>query len=90
MADARDARAAELLNGAEILGGLRPPRTPLRCAPLGADTRVLRTQRLPRRGFRSSRAPLEAHRSDIDHWFTVEDVLNSDDVRQQIFELLAI
>ncbi len=33
---------------------------------------------------------LEAHRSDIDHWFAVEDVLNNDDVRQQLFELLGI
>jgi hypothetical protein len=33
---------------------------------------------------------LEAHRGDIDHWFTVEDVFNSDDVRQQIFALLGI
>jgi hypothetical protein len=37
-----------------------------------------------------ARQELEAHRSDIDHWFTVEDVLNSDDVRRQIFELLGI
>jgi hypothetical protein len=33
---------------------------------------------------------LEAHRSDIDHWFAVEDVLNNDDVRQQVFKLLGI
>jgi hypothetical protein len=33
---------------------------------------------------------LAAHRSDIDHWFTVEGVLNMDDVRQQIFDLLGI
>lgn len=33
---------------------------------------------------------LETHRNDIDHWFTVEDVLNDDAVRQHIFELLGI
>jgi hypothetical protein len=33
---------------------------------------------------------LESHRADIDHWFTIEDVLNRDDMRQEIFELLAI
>jgi hypothetical protein len=33
---------------------------------------------------------LEAHRNDIDHWFTIEDVLNRDDVRQEIFEVLNI
>ena len=33
---------------------------------------------------------LAAHQSDIDHWFTVEDVLNRDDVKREIFEVLAI
>lgn len=33
---------------------------------------------------------LESHRADIDHWFTIEDVLNRDDVRQEIFKLLGI
>ncbi|MDY7075806.1 MAG: hypothetical protein SXV54_02670 [Chloroflexota bacterium] len=33
---------------------------------------------------------LEAHQSDIDHWFTVEDVLNGNDVRREIFEVLGI
>ncbi|HET91277.1 MAG TPA: XcyI family restriction endonuclease [Chloroflexi bacterium] len=33
---------------------------------------------------------LAAHRSDIDHWFAVEDMLNREDARQQIFELLGI
>ena len=33
---------------------------------------------------------LAAHRSDIDHWFTVEDVLNIDDVRREVFEVLGI
>lgn len=33
---------------------------------------------------------LEAHQNDIDHWFMVEDVLNSDDVRHEIFEVLGI
>ena len=33
---------------------------------------------------------LAAHQSDIDHWFMVEDVLNSDDVRREIFEVLGI
>jgi hypothetical protein len=37
-----------------------------------------------------ARQELETHRGDIDHWFTVEDVLNSDDVRQRIFELLSL
>ena len=33
---------------------------------------------------------LEAHQSDIDRWFMVEDVLNSNDVRREIFEVLGI
>lgn len=33
---------------------------------------------------------LTAHRNAIDYWFAVEDVLNRDDVRQQIFKLLGI
>ena len=33
---------------------------------------------------------LAAHQSDIDHWFMVEDVLNSDDVRREIFEVFGI
>ncbi len=33
---------------------------------------------------------LESHRNDIDHWFTIEDVLNRDDVRREIFEVLNI
>lgn len=33
---------------------------------------------------------LESHRADIDHWFTIEDVLNRDDTRQEIFKLLGI
>ena len=37
-----------------------------------------------------ARQELAVHRSDIDHWFTVEDVLNSDDVRREVFEVLGI
>jgi hypothetical protein len=37
-----------------------------------------------------ARQELAAHQSDIDHWFMVEDVLNSDDVRREIFEVLGI
>ena len=33
---------------------------------------------------------LESHQADIDHWFTIEDVLNRDDTRQEIFKLLGI
>ncbi|MEA3345285.1 MAG: hypothetical protein U9Q78_03435 [Chloroflexota bacterium] len=33
---------------------------------------------------------LESHRKGIDYWFTIEDVLNRDDVRQEIFEVLNI
>jgi len=33
---------------------------------------------------------LESHQSDIDYWFTIEDVLNRDDIRQEIFRLLNI
>jgi hypothetical protein len=33
---------------------------------------------------------LKTHRIDIDLWFTVEDVLNDADARQQIFDLLGI
>ncbi|MFQ5342129.1 MAG: hypothetical protein ACE5F6_11345 [Anaerolineae bacterium] len=33
---------------------------------------------------------LAVHQSDIDHWFMVEDVLNSDDVRREIFKVLGI
>jgi len=33
---------------------------------------------------------LESHRKDIDHWFTIEDVLNHADKRQEIFNLLDI
>jgi hypothetical protein len=33
---------------------------------------------------------LEAHQSDIDHWFMVEGVLNSDDVRREIFKVFGI
>lgn len=33
---------------------------------------------------------LEAHRADIDRWFTIEDVLNRDETRQEIFKLLGI
>jgi len=33
---------------------------------------------------------LAAHQSDIDCWFMVEDVLNNDDVRREIFEVLGI
>jgi hypothetical protein len=37
-----------------------------------------------------ARQELDAHRSEIDYWFTLEDVLNRDAIRQRIFELLAI
>ena len=33
---------------------------------------------------------LEGHRNDIDYWLTIEDVLNRDDVRQELFSLLEI
>ena len=33
---------------------------------------------------------LEAHRNDIDYWVTIEDVLNRDEVRQQLFKQLGI
>lgn len=33
---------------------------------------------------------LYAHQSDIDHWFTVEGVLNKADVRERVFEILDI
>jgi len=33
---------------------------------------------------------LKSHRNDIDYWFTIEDVLNRDDIRQEIFKLLGI
>lgn len=33
---------------------------------------------------------LEAHRNDIDYWLTIEDVLNRDEVRQQLFKQLGI
>ena len=33
---------------------------------------------------------LESHLNDIDCWLTIEDVLNRDDVRQGIFEVLNI
>lgn len=37
-----------------------------------------------------ARQQLDVHRSEIDYWFTLEDVLNRDAIRQRIFELLAI
>ena len=33
---------------------------------------------------------LEAHRGEIDHWFTIEDVLNDSEKRGQLFSLLRI
>lgn len=33
---------------------------------------------------------LEAHRNDIDHWFAVEDILNRDELKQELFEILGI
>jgi hypothetical protein len=33
---------------------------------------------------------LAAHRKDIDYWLTIEDVLNSDEVRQELFKHLSI
>lgn len=33
---------------------------------------------------------LTVHQNDIDHWFTVEDVLNQEDVRQRLFKILGI
>ena len=33
---------------------------------------------------------LEAHQNDIDYWLTIEDVLNRDDIRQQLFKQLGI
>ncbi len=37
-----------------------------------------------------ARQDLQAHRSDIDRWFTIEDVLNSEDTQARIYDLLAI
>ncbi len=37
-----------------------------------------------------ARQELEAHRLQIDYWFTLEDVLNRDASRQRIYQLLAI
>ena len=31
---------------------------------------------------------LESHRNDIHYWFTIEDMLNRDEIRQEIFRLL--
>ena len=33
---------------------------------------------------------LESHQNDIDHWFTIEDVLNHAGKREEIFGLLGI
>ncbi len=33
---------------------------------------------------------LESHKNDIDHWFTIEDVLNHADKREELFKLLDI
>ena len=33
---------------------------------------------------------LASHQGDIDHWFAIEDVLDRDDVRQEIFQVLNI
>ena len=37
-----------------------------------------------------ARQDLESHRKDIDYWCTIEDVLNRDDTRQEIFKLLGM
>jgi hypothetical protein len=33
---------------------------------------------------------LEAHHNDIDYWLTIEDVLNRDEARQELFKQLGI
>lgn len=37
-----------------------------------------------------ARQDLESHRNDIDCWFTIEDALNRDEVKQEIFKRLGI
>ena len=37
-----------------------------------------------------ARQDLESHQGDIDHWFTIEDILNKSDTRENIFGLLNI
>jgi hypothetical protein len=37
-----------------------------------------------------TRRELDMHRAEIDHWFTLEDVLNQDSTRQRVFGLLGI
>lgn len=37
-----------------------------------------------------SQQDLEAHKNDIDHWFTIEDIINHESTRQKLFTLLKI
>ena len=37
-----------------------------------------------------ARSELEAHRSEIDFWLTIKNVLNREDTQAQIFDLLSV